>query len=255
MRSWPAPINRTTRAGTTPSQGAQISTFLIADVRGYTLFTQERGDEAAAKLAAKFADIARDGVEAREPNCGLEGPVREPRPHGPMNRRELQLARTDGRSSQEQYPSHKAEHASGGRHQQPDARSDLPERRPGIHLRVADHASQLGEGDDHRENDDHGAGDHDQRRCPTSPEGHRDAGHDDQGPRDEDDGPRPPGREARGGVVIDERSSRPGGQGAEIQAGPGQKRTHHGDGAAGRSDQAERGPGCRRCGPAHGRGV
>jgi YVTN family beta-propeller protein len=44
---------------------AQIRTFLIADVRGYTLFTQERGDEAAAKLAAKFADIARDGVEAR----------------------------------------------------------------------------------------------------------------------------------------------------------------------------------------------
>jgi peptide/nickel transport system substrate-binding protein len=47
------------------AQGAQIRTFLIADVRGYTLFTQERGDEAAAKLAAKFADIARDGVEGR----------------------------------------------------------------------------------------------------------------------------------------------------------------------------------------------
>jgi len=43
---------------------AQIRTFLIADVRGYTLFTQERGDEAAAKLAAKFADITRDGIEA-----------------------------------------------------------------------------------------------------------------------------------------------------------------------------------------------
>ena len=47
------------------SGGAQIRTFLIADVRGYTLFTQERGDEAAGKLAAKFADIAREGVEAR----------------------------------------------------------------------------------------------------------------------------------------------------------------------------------------------
>jgi YVTN family beta-propeller protein len=44
---------------------AEIRTFLIADVRGYTLFTQERGDEAAAKLAAKFAQIAREGVEAR----------------------------------------------------------------------------------------------------------------------------------------------------------------------------------------------
>ncbi len=43
----------------------RIRTFLIADVRGYTLFTQERGDEAAAKLAAKFADIAREIVEAR----------------------------------------------------------------------------------------------------------------------------------------------------------------------------------------------
>jgi peptide/nickel transport system substrate-binding protein len=44
---------------------APIRTFLIADVRGYTLFTQERGDEAAAKLAAKFADIVRDVVETR----------------------------------------------------------------------------------------------------------------------------------------------------------------------------------------------
>jgi YVTN family beta-propeller protein len=44
---------------------AHIRTFLIADVRGYTLFTQERGDEAAAKLAGKFADLAREGVKAR----------------------------------------------------------------------------------------------------------------------------------------------------------------------------------------------
>jgi peptide/nickel transport system substrate-binding protein len=43
----------------------QIRTFLIADVRGYTLFTQERGDEAAGKLAAKFAEIAREVVEGR----------------------------------------------------------------------------------------------------------------------------------------------------------------------------------------------
>jgi YVTN family beta-propeller protein len=45
--------------------GAEIRTFLIADVRGYTLFTQERGDEAAAELARKFAAIAREGVDAR----------------------------------------------------------------------------------------------------------------------------------------------------------------------------------------------
>jgi class 3 adenylate cyclase len=47
------------------TEDVHIRTFLIADVRGYTLFTQARGDEAAAKLAAKFADIAREIVEAR----------------------------------------------------------------------------------------------------------------------------------------------------------------------------------------------
>jgi peptide/nickel transport system substrate-binding protein len=47
------------------TEDVHIRTFLIADVRGYTLFTQERGDEAAAKLAAKFADLTREGVKAR----------------------------------------------------------------------------------------------------------------------------------------------------------------------------------------------
>jgi ABC-type transport system substrate-binding protein/class 3 adenylate cyclase/DNA-binding beta-propeller fold protein YncE len=40
-----------------------IRTFLIADVRGYTVFTQQRGDEAATKLAARFASIAREVVQ------------------------------------------------------------------------------------------------------------------------------------------------------------------------------------------------
>jgi WD40 repeat protein/class 3 adenylate cyclase len=40
-----------------------IKTFLIADVRGYTRFTQERGDEAAARLATRFADLAREAIE------------------------------------------------------------------------------------------------------------------------------------------------------------------------------------------------
>ena len=44
---------------------AHIRTFLIADVRGYTVFTQEHGDEAAAELAGRFAAVAREGVEAR----------------------------------------------------------------------------------------------------------------------------------------------------------------------------------------------
>jgi len=41
-----------------------IRTFLIADVRGYTHFTRERGDEAAARIAEKFARVAVEGVEA-----------------------------------------------------------------------------------------------------------------------------------------------------------------------------------------------
>src|SRR5262245_25072455 len=43
-----------------------IKTFLVADVRGYTAFTQERGDEAAAVLVARFAEIVRGPVEARD---------------------------------------------------------------------------------------------------------------------------------------------------------------------------------------------
>ena len=40
-----------------------VRVFLIADIRGYTLFTQEHGDEAAARLAESFARVVRDGVE------------------------------------------------------------------------------------------------------------------------------------------------------------------------------------------------
>jgi peptide/nickel transport system substrate-binding protein len=51
---------------TTSSTGgyaAGIRTFLIADVRGYTYFTQEHGDEAAAKLAGRFAAVTGEVVE------------------------------------------------------------------------------------------------------------------------------------------------------------------------------------------------
>ena len=41
-----------------------VHTFLIADVRGYSRYTDEYGDEAAAKLAAKFVDLVGEGVEA-----------------------------------------------------------------------------------------------------------------------------------------------------------------------------------------------
>jgi class 3 adenylate cyclase len=43
---------------------AQVRTFLIADVRGYSRFTEQYGDEAAARLAAKFADLVGEGIEA-----------------------------------------------------------------------------------------------------------------------------------------------------------------------------------------------
>jgi class 3 adenylate cyclase/tetratricopeptide (TPR) repeat protein len=44
---------------------SEVRTFLFADVRGYTRFTLEHGDEAAARLAGKLATLAREGVTAR----------------------------------------------------------------------------------------------------------------------------------------------------------------------------------------------
>lgn len=46
-----------------PPLAASILVFLIADVRGYTRFTQERGDAEAARLASGFAGIARAVTE------------------------------------------------------------------------------------------------------------------------------------------------------------------------------------------------
>ena len=43
---------------------AAVRTFLIADIRGYTRFTAEHGDEAASRLARRFAEIVAEGVEA-----------------------------------------------------------------------------------------------------------------------------------------------------------------------------------------------
>ena len=41
---------------------SDLRSFLIADVRGYTRFTNERGDEAASQLAGRFAGLVRDAV-------------------------------------------------------------------------------------------------------------------------------------------------------------------------------------------------
>src|SRR5262245_6289890 len=37
----------------------------MPDIRGYTRFTEQHGDEASAKLAARFSEIVRDGVQVR----------------------------------------------------------------------------------------------------------------------------------------------------------------------------------------------
>jgi len=46
------------------ASAALVGAFLIADVRGYTSFTQRHGDEAAAQLAQTFAALAREAVAA-----------------------------------------------------------------------------------------------------------------------------------------------------------------------------------------------
>ena len=43
-------------------EAGELRTFLIADVRGYTSYTQTHGDEAAAELAGRFAEGARAAV-------------------------------------------------------------------------------------------------------------------------------------------------------------------------------------------------
>ena len=43
---------------------ATVRAFLIADIRGYTSFTRERGDEEAARLTARFAELTREVVGA-----------------------------------------------------------------------------------------------------------------------------------------------------------------------------------------------
>ncbi len=58
------PAVRESGRGTEPEAVEGLKTFLIADIRGYTLFTQERGDEAAANLASRFAEIVREEADS-----------------------------------------------------------------------------------------------------------------------------------------------------------------------------------------------
>lgn len=65
--------NGAARAGGNPARGhssstssaSTIQTFMFADIRGYTRFTSEHGDEAAAQLAGAFVALAQEAVESR----------------------------------------------------------------------------------------------------------------------------------------------------------------------------------------------
>ncbi len=56
-------LQRGERTPAPPDDVSELLTFLFADIRGYTKFTQRRGDEAAAKLTAKFVMIVRALVD------------------------------------------------------------------------------------------------------------------------------------------------------------------------------------------------
>ena len=43
---------------------ASVRSFLVADIRGYTSYTAAKGDEAAARLVERFAELISDGVTA-----------------------------------------------------------------------------------------------------------------------------------------------------------------------------------------------
>ena len=70
MSRQPDPTLPTGAEQNTPSEndersaGTQVRAFVIADIRGYTSFTQERGDEEAGRLAARFASLCRRVVES-----------------------------------------------------------------------------------------------------------------------------------------------------------------------------------------------
>jgi class 3 adenylate cyclase len=49
-----------------PPHTSSVRTFLIADIRGYSRYTEECGDEAAASLAAKFEAVVTEDVEAHD---------------------------------------------------------------------------------------------------------------------------------------------------------------------------------------------
>jgi YVTN family beta-propeller protein len=61
-----APLDAALRTAGSARPESDLRAFLIADIRGYTSFTQRAGDERAATLAARFAAATRAVVEAFE---------------------------------------------------------------------------------------------------------------------------------------------------------------------------------------------
>jgi class 3 adenylate cyclase len=61
----PSVGGRTLVGGLTDAPHAPVRTFLIADIRGYTRFTEQYGDEASARLAAKFSDLVEETLQVR----------------------------------------------------------------------------------------------------------------------------------------------------------------------------------------------
>jgi class 3 adenylate cyclase len=45
-------------------RASEVRTFLIADIRGYTRYTHEHGDDAGSELAAQFARMVREAMPA-----------------------------------------------------------------------------------------------------------------------------------------------------------------------------------------------
>lgn len=65
----PVPSDTPSAPGSAISPAApetELRTFLIADIRGYTTYTREHGDEAAAALASRFAELVAEVVTARD---------------------------------------------------------------------------------------------------------------------------------------------------------------------------------------------
>ena len=73
--------------------GGAIRTFMIADVRGYTSYTQNYGDEAAGRLAAGFAGITREVVEGSSGSCSSCAATRRSPSSGPRATRSVRRSR------------------------------------------------------------------------------------------------------------------------------------------------------------------